>query len=94
MLSSSTERRAGADAWWRRAPEGRGTWLRLGVLLLVALALVVAPTPGRTGALMTDVTVVGGTVMMLPTPTPTEPTDEVDDDAGDDGSTDPVPPGT
>lgn len=50
MRSSST------DPWWRRAPEGRGTWVRLGVLLAIAVLLLVAPAVESTTALLTDTT--------------------------------------
>ena len=60
MRSSST------DAWWRRAPEGRGTWVRLAVLLVIAALLLVAPAVESTTALLTDTTQATTVVSTLP----------------------------
>ncbi|UZN02490.1 hypothetical protein [Cellulomonas sp. S1-8] len=60
MRSSST------DVWWRRAPEDRGTWVRLGVLVLLVVLLLLAPAPARTGALLTGTTQATTTVSTLP----------------------------
>ena len=54
MRSSSTDRVRTAD---------RGTWLRLAVLVLLAVALAAAPEVGRTGAVFTGSTTVTTTVV-------------------------------
>jgi len=67
MRSSSTDEPT-------RASEGRGTWVRLGVLvLLVALLALGGPAPELTGALLTDTTQVT-TVVSTPAEF-AEPTD-------------------
>ncbi|WP_448630374.1 hypothetical protein [Cellulomonas soli] len=74
MTSSSTDGSSGATRWWQA--EG-GTWLRLGVALLLGLLVLLAPAVGTgvgwTGAVFTDEAPVSTGVTTAPTfsPAPT-----------------------
>ena len=95
MRSSSTDRGPSA-AVTHRPPvpgtTGRGTWLRLAVLVLLAVAVVVAPDVERTGAVFTSRTTVTTTVVgPVATPSPGgSPSADPSPSAGPSPSADPA----
>ncbi|MBD7919774.1 hypothetical protein H9657_15995 [Cellulomonas sp. Sa3CUA2] len=58
--------RSSSEAWWRRAPESRGTWVRLAVLLLLVGLLLLPPAVELTGALLTGTTQTTTVVSTVP----------------------------